>query len=319
MSSAKKYTNAYLAEQAISRYERSITEKTREDRDFFKEEATAFVNEAFKAKKKAKKNGFDRKKFLKNAKKFFMEECLYKVFDSVLESSIPESENIVPEETKHNMVYNLIEECGGVDSMLTDFYDKNIFLSEIAKCVDHYYELVVSETCRKEKECPVSSYDDNFYKIPKDVQDDFYKELEDADFGDVTIQISNRVTDAIEQFISDNNDTLTNIKDVLANTKEKVETNKSVDESVHLDTAGRAVNRIKNNRSMNVFATMVEQMGKTVMKDDNMYKAFTEGASLDIGKIKGYCATSYSLLEMANSLKILRVNSEYIENMLKSI
>ena len=107
---------------------------------------------------------------------------------------------MISEEVKHAMVYNFIAENGGANKLLDAFRTTNVFLSEISKFVESYHEIIVNET-KKDKDGKCMNDDGCSYKIPSDVEEEFYKELDAADFGDVTIQISNRVVDAIDKFV----------------------------------------------------------------------------------------------------------------------
>lgn len=316
---ATKRSRTFFTEQAIKEYEKRIAPKP-EKRDYVQEEANTFLQEAAKASINRTVSAANKSKFIKESKEWMLQECIYKIFNEALSSVISTNEyDTVSENLRHAMVYNFIRENGGTDRLMDRFYHTNMLLSEIAQCVDHYHSIIVSEVSKKD-EGKCKSADGCSYQIPSDVQDDFYKELDMADFGDVTIQISNRVVDAIDKFVTDNVESMNNIKDILNTTKEKIAANKKgVSEAALSNSAKRRISNIKNNRSVNVFGAMMEQTAKAIMKDDNLREAFTENASLDIGRIKTYCAVSYTMLETVNTAKMIYVNEDYIKNMIDSI
>ena len=314
MNSGKR-ERMYFIKQAIAEYERKIAPQP-VVRDYTQEATNRFLSESVVAYTKRNASLQARNKFLTESKTWLLQECIYKVFTESLASILTEQESAyVSDEMKHAIVYNFITEAGGTDSLLRYFYDKNIFLSEISKFVDHYHTIIVNEVKKSKDACCV----DGSYKIPKDVEDSFYKDLKDADFGDVSIQISSRVMDAIDKFVTDNAESMNNIKDILTTTKEKVAASKkSVGEALEL-SAKKKIANIKNNRTMNVFSAMMEQTAKAIMKDDKLREAFSENGNLDIAKIKAYCTVSYTMLETVNTAKMANIDEQYIKDMIYSI
>ena len=161
MNSVKRGT-AFFTEQAIKEYERKHA-PAMPVRDYAKEDGHRLLNEAVAASANREKQIKNKSKFLQEAKNWLMQECIYKVYNEALKSVLTEDEDaLINDNTKHAMVYNFIEENGGVNSLMRNFYEKNIFLSEIAKCVDHYYEVIVHEASKKGGCCN----DGDVYKIP---------------------------------------------------------------------------------------------------------------------------------------------------------
>ena len=314
MNSGKK-DRVYFIKQAIAEYERKISPEP-DKRDYVQEGANKFLNESAAAYAQRKSDVANRNKFILESKTWMLQECIYKLFTESLASILTEEESaLVSDEMKHAIVYNFIEEAGGTDRLLRDFYDKNVFLSEISQCVNYYHDKVVNEVKKNDKGCCV----DGSYKIPKDIEDDFYSELKGADFGDMSIQISSRVMDAIDKFVTDNAESMNNIKEILTTTKDKIAASKkSVGESLEL-SAKKRIATVKNNRIMNVFGVMMEQTAKAIMKDEKLREAFTENGNLNVDKIKAYCAVSYTMLETVNTAKMAYINEQYIKDMIESI
>lgn len=314
MNSGKK-DRVYFIKQAIAEYERKTTPEPVK-RDYVQEATNKLLNESVLAQTQRRSGIQARNKFLTESKTWMLQECIYKVFSEALSSILNEEEyTLVSEDMKHAVVYNFISESGGTDRLLRDFYDKNIFLSEVSRFVNHYHNRVVNEVKKSDKGCCV----DGSYKIPKDIEDDFYKELKDADFGDMSIQISTRVIDAIDKFVTDNAESMNNIKQILTTTKEQIAASrKSVGESLEL-SAKKKIASVKNNRIMNVFGVMMEQTAKAIMKDDKLREAFSENGNLNIAKVKAYCAVSYTMLETVNTAKMAYINEQYIKDMIESI
>lgn len=317
---AVKHDRAFFTELAIKEYNKRMAPQP-EQRDYTQEAANAVVQEAVKASYIREAAAKSKSKFIKESKDLMLAECIYKIFNESLQSILSEEENaMVSEDLKKAVVFNFIKENGGTNAMLDKFYMTNTLLSEIAKFVDHYHSIITTEACKKDGGRCMA--DDGYtYQIPSDVEDNFYKDLNQADFGDVTIQISNRVVDAIDKFVTDNVDSMNNIKDILTTTRNSIANAKGskISESAMQNSAQRQIASIKHNRHQNVFGAMMEQTAKAIMKDDDLRDAFMTEASLDIGKIKAYCTVSYTMLETANTTNMIHVNEGYIKRMIDSI
>ena len=70
----------------------------------------------------------------------------------------------------------------------------------------------------------------------------------------------------------------------------------------------------------NIFDRMVRNISEAVLKDQVIKEQFSlDNGRLDMDKIVESARCMYTLLEMVSSLKIEKVDSEYIEAALKSI
>lgn len=318
---AVKKNSAAFVEAAIRDYERRNMPLS-ETRDYAQEEANSLLRETARANVNAKIDTHNKSEFLKNVKTMMLEECLLKLYNESLASILSESEqDLITDNMRRNMIHQFVVENGGANQLLMRFYRRNVFLSELASCVNYYSELVC-EACKKDDKCKDI---DGYYKIPSDVQDSFYRDLDTGDFGDVTMQISGRVIDAIDRFVVDNNEVMNNIKEILTTTKEKIASSKKIgtaatDEATMLENvAKRQITSLKQRRAQNLFGVMVEQTAKNIVKDKALSETFVHNGSLDVDKIKTYCAASYTLIEMANTSCMVKVDEEYIKNFIKTL
>lgn len=314
-----KRSNLTLA--AIADYERRIAPEYKQ-RDYVKEQADDIVQSVYTATAMTAANMKNMSRFLVEAKNWLLEECIYRIYNEALDVCLDESNRLLIDEgMRRGVVHQFVIENGGASKMLRRFYDQNVLLSEINQCVEHYYDLIVEATKNKETACKDA---DGRYKIPSDVQDKFYRELDTADFGDVSMQISTRVIDAIDNFVTDNSETMNNIRDILQTTKDKVaaskQTIKSNNEAAIAEgIAKRQISRIKQNRKMNVFSYMIEATAKSIMKDDSLRESFLNKAMLDIDKIKAYVTTTYTMMETANTMQLITVDENYISNVINAL
>ena len=314
-----KRSNLTLA--AIADYERRIAPEYKQ-RDYVKEQADDIVQSVYTATAMTAANMKNMSRFLVEAKNWLLEECIYRIYNEALDVCLDESNRLLIDEgMRRGVVHQFVIENGGASKMLRRFYDQNVLLSEINQCVEHYYDLIVEATKNKETACKDA---DGRYKIPSDVQDKFYRELDTADFGDVSMQISTRVIDAIDNFVTDNSETMNNIRDILQTTKDRVaaskQTIKSNNEAAIAENAAkRQIAKVKQNRKMNVFSYMIEATAKNIMKDDSLRESFLNKAMLDIDKIKAYVTTTYTMMETANTMQLITVDENYISNVINAL
>lgn len=314
-----KRSNLTLA--AIADYERRIAPEYKQ-RDYVQEQANATVQSIYTASTAAAADMKNMSKFLVEAKNWLLEECIYRIYNDALDVCLDESNrHLIGDGMRRGVVHQFVIENGGASKMLRRLYGQNVLLSEISQCVEHYYDLIVEATKKKETACKDAG---GYYKIPSDVQDRFYEELDTADFGDVSMQISTRVIDAIDNFVTDNSEAMNNIRDILQTTKDKVaaskQTIKSNNEAAIAENAAkRQISKIKQNRKMNVFSYMIEATAKSIMKDDSLRESFLNKAELNVDKIKAYVTTTYTMMETANTMQLITVDENYIANVINAL
>lgn len=244
----------------------------------------------------------------KNIKETLLGECYNKIFTGALIRIMEKSDFVVDPK---KIVASYIQETG-VNNIMNNIRYKSILLSEFYQLVEKYTDRIM-ESCKDDKDCI------NF-KVPADIKDGFYDDLDMTDTDDVVFQISDRVNDAIEEFINTNTINKLNIKQILQTTNEKLNDTKSefTQESAER-VAGRYIHSVKNNGSIGILSAMIESTAKSIMSDKSLRESYMEDTTLDMARIVNSCKMSYTLMEMAQTLNLEKINESYILNYIKSL
>lgn len=308
-----KARDSILVEAAIRRYnDQGIPKK--EPVDTAVRESANTMKYMVQENIKRTKGNRKYAEFIKSVKESFMNQFIYTIFTESLERVDPDALNVVNEDMRRSMINSFIQECGGIDAMLMEYESKTPLLSDVTESIRRYTNMVLEATkdCNK-KDCAETSE----FKIPRDVSTAFYDELNMADFGDVTLQISSRVLDGIDEFLTGNALMKANIDQIINNTKDKIGASKAEaqQESASL-VAKKKITALKLNTPKTVFDCMMTEAVTDVMKDDNTRATYIHEGTLDIDKVALYCKASYTLLETVNTIKLKNVDEDYIRKAL---
>lgn len=250
----------------------------------------------------------ERRNFYKSVKETFLGECLNKIYTGSLHRIMMENE--MPIDPKQVIALYIQEK--GVESILSDMRYKSVLLSELSQLTEKYSTIVMEE-CKDKTDCAT-------FKVPEEVKDQFYDDLDMEDVDDVVFQISDRVNGAIDEFINTNTLNKLNIKEILQSSQEKLQTTKNDIQKESVERiAGRAIHDIKNNGRVGIFSAMVEATAKKIMNTPTLRESFMEGTKLDMEGIVNRCKMSYTLMEMANTIKLESFSEEYLLDAIKSI
>lgn len=255
-----------------------------------------------------KKRNANLREFAKSAKVAFLGECLNKIYTGALSRIMTEGE--LPVDPKQ-VIASYIQEKG-VDKILGDIQYQSIMLSEFYQMVNKYADMVM-EDCKEHDDC-------SEFKIPEEIRDKFYDELDMEDTDDVVFQISDRVNDAIDEFVNTNTLNKLNIKDILTTAAEKMESTKSdVQKESAERVARRAIHDVKNTGRIGILCAMVEATARKIMETQSLRESYMEGTKLDMTRIVNTCKMSYTLMEMTNYIKMEEMNEESILEFIKGI
>lgn len=203
--------------------------------------------------------------------------------------------------------------------LLSKFKSSNsMLLSEYANTISDYHKLII-EKC-----------DDNHpetCKVDDSDTDSFLSDLDKVDSADVEQTIKERVSRATEEFLQNNIKDKMEIEDILATTKDKIDTIKpSGDENVaeaikneYVDMQKHQIQQVKS-RSKNLLESMIYRTTESIMKDDLLKESFMlEDGKLDNDSIIENTQIMYTFLEMLHTTKIEEMTNERIAGILESI
>jgi cobalamin biosynthesis protein CbiD len=208
------------------------------------------------------------------------------------------------------LVSNFVKE-EGAHKLLTKFKGTSYLMSELAYICNKHTKAVLEKADPNDKDS---------LKINKKQKDDFYKDLDKASADKVVDSIRSRVMGSTQEFIDSNTKDKMKIKDILTNTKEKIENSKDKKIQEGYSNLGKEkVSDIRSKKIQNVFEAMVYSMAKTSLKNEDAKKVFVENSALNMDKLIEHCEVMYTFLTTLDTCKIIDVNESYIEEMLKDL
>ena len=235
--------------------------------------------------------------------------------DRVFTQSLGNRASIISEDTKalnKSLIKGFIQE-EGADYLLKEMGTKSNMLATVAKFIN------------EEVDEQMDKYDeDKNDTIESDLRSNLYTKLDGSEeFDDVSDTIHQRVSLATQNFIQKNMVDKLNIKDLMNNTKEKIDAVRTgddeTDEMIKQEQTIKMKRNISNisNRPHSIFEQLVINLTEAVLKNDKAKDKFTtENGSLDMDSIVERATSFYTMIEMVNTLHLKEMNQEYIQEMI---
>ena len=259
-----------------------------------------------------------------NYKQAILTECLATslkgIYIAGLERCMPLTEENI--KLSESLVDRFIEEQGGSLAMLRRMSNKTYLLETIRKIVEETGEEVSDTATEEEKE---------FNELPEENKEEMLDKLEKEDDVDAAVDIiANRISSAEEEFIKKNaedkekvENIINGINDRLQAVKADPSTTDEVKEEVEKESAiecKRKINDVYYNRHHTIFEHMVTEMSSCIVKDKELKESYTtKDGKLDMDRIVGNVKCMYGFLEFVNSTQLVKVDEEYIDNMLRNL
>ena len=247
------------------------------------------------------------RQFSVDTKKALLSECIYRLFDASLRKTrpTPQLESIC-----RNMTNEFINE-NGCENLLRRFRTASEMLSEMSYIVDKYHAIITEKADKTNEDS---------FKIDPGTKDKFFEELDCVNADEVVYTIRNRVMDAMNDFVDKNTIDKMEIKEVLKDTKEKIDmlkdnTSEEIQESYAIN-AKKKISNIRNNRPKTIFENMVTSLVRKAYTNEDYKQIYMEGVQVDMDKVVENCEILYTFLEMVNTSKMINVNEEYVESIL---
>lgn len=250
-----------------------------------------------------------------NLKKTLLTEMIYNIYSK----SVPAY--MVTEMTKAHLPIGNIEKSlvskfineQNVPNMLRRMDRGDILLREYAKIVNEAYDstmTVLRESAKKDK---------NEVYFPDDAKEQFYSDLAKATPDQVTDSIRSRIIDGINDFLDENRKAQQDVQDICDKANKKIADagDKPVKESWSL-TAKRKIREIET-KPTSLFSEMVKATAKNILQNEDTRNIFTSNGKPNFEMIVEAAGLQYALLETVNSLKLINVTPEYIEDQLANM
>lgn len=253
------------------------------------------------------------------------------LFYSIVEPVLDEQAANTHEKTLAASVINEFVNQQNIPQMIRDWKHKSIYLAEIASNIDKYADIIKESADEKIKQG--LSEKDAFDIEDADINK-FVIDIKDTIPKDITKLISDRVEDSVDNFIDTNKKNKFEIKKIYDNTKGKIdqinqdqaEVTQDVptdqpDQTQVMQQEAVAFARRKEReileRPTTVFGEMTNIMLESIHKVGVLKEAYSnEYNKINFGKIVNDTKVMYSFLECINTLNLIPIDEEYINNML---
>ena len=253
------------------------------------------------------------------------------LFYSIMEPVLDEQVANTHEKTLAASVINEFVNQQNIPQMIRDWKHKSIYLAEIASNIDKYADIIKESADEKIKQG--LSEKDAFDIEDADINK-FVIDIKDTIPKDITKLISDRVEDSVDSFIDTNKKNKFEIKKIYDNTKGKIDQinqdQAEVTQDVPMDQPdqtqvmqqeavafARRKEREILERPTTVFGEMTNIMLESIHKVGVLKEAYSnEYNKINFGKIVNDTKVMYSFLECINTLNLVPIDEEYINNML---
>lgn len=210
-----------------------------------------------------------------------------------------------------SMVSQYVNE-NGYDNILNRMKTASTAMSCMYKTITECALKVIKEA---DKEDP------NTFKIAPEMKDDFYSQLDYSDSDAIADAIRDRVTDAMEDFVTANTKDHEDITSALQQAQEKINQVPEDDEELReqYNIGAKRVATEVRNRPKGVFHSMVFAMCESIMKNNDMHDEFMTEGHLNIEKVVNRTKLMYTFIEMLNTARIDNVNEVFIEQVIADL
>lgn len=254
-----------------------------------------------------------KREFLQNVKNSLLSECIFKLYKDSTVAPLTESDKVIA----RNLVNKFVLE-NGAGELLLNFKHKNLLLSEFSRITNKYYQRILEE-CDDESCDPEKAGKAREFSIDDKTKEDFFDELEDVDTEDASKLIKERVSDAVSEFIDNNENQKLEYEDIIKSAQDRIaEADESYAES-YTNQAKRTINEMRLNAKKNIFHYMVESLCKNTFKNDKLKTKYLNESTLNMDNIVNDSMLIYNMLEMVNTTNMVNVDEEYMRNYVKSL
>jgi len=218
-----------------------------------------------------------------------------------------------------HLVDKFIEEQGGARQVLNSMNGKTYLLDTMRKFVEDAAEEAIEN---KDED------DEAMDKVADEPKEKLLDRLENEEDVDTAVElISDRITNAEEEFIRKNKEDKEKIEAIVADINDRIKAVKNdpdmseeTKEEVQKEYAikqKRQTKMVYENRSHTVFEQMVHNLSVSILKDPELKPMYTtESGKLDIDHIVDCTKCMYGFLEFVNTVGLVKVDDTYINRVL---
>ena len=302
ISPRKAKYNKQLFDAMLENYADPVETKTRKRHDYTLEEN--IIKSNYRA------NALNRfQSFSETVRNCLVTEALYKLF---YEST---SDELKSDNTNQSIMRKIVNEYvqdNGYNEVLARMRKASVPMCEIYNIIDNSVKHILEEV---DKEDPAT------FTIKPEERDEFFKDLDYADTDNIEQAISDRVSDAMADFINTTNKEHDDITETLKHAQEKIDDNQDEDADLKESYQMLAKSKVNNIRSApkGVLYSMVSAMSESVLKHKDMQDEFMTEGHLDMNKIVDRTRLMYTFMEMLNTTRLDTIDESYIKDTIMNL
>lgn len=236
-------------------------------------------------------------------------EALYNLF----KESAPESISSNPSDRSiMRAIVNEYVNDTGYTEILNRMKTASIPMSEMHNIIVNNTKAILEEA---DKDNP-----DTFVVTPE-MKDNFFDQLNHSDSEDINNAIKERVSDAMEDFVTANTKDHDDIQNALNKAQEEVGETPDDEEELkeyYVYKAKREAAEIRN-APKGILHSMISSMCEGVIRNQDQNREFINEGHLDMNKITNRVSLMYNFLEMLNTTKLEKIDSAYLENVIEGL
>lgn len=302
ISPRKAKYNKQLFDAMLENYADPVETKARKKHDYVLEEN--IIKSNYRA------NALSRfRSFSETVRNCLVTEALYKLF---YESTSDELKSDNVNQSIMRKIVNEYVQSNGYNEVLAKMRKASVPMCEMYNIIDNSVKNILEEV---DKEDPAT------FTIKPEERDEFFKDLDYADTDNIEQAISDRVSDAMADFINTTNKEHDDITETLKHAQEKIDDNQDEDADLKESYQMLAKSKVNNIRSApkGVLYSMVSAMSESVLKHKDMQDEFMTEGHLDMDKIVDRTCLMYTFMEMLNTTRLDTIDESYIKDTIMNL
>lgn len=269
-------------------------------------------------------------------------KCLY---DGMLKKVLKEQyANKHEKALAKNLVKNFIKEHGTIN-LINSFKNKSVYLNEWYEDIVAYHDAIMEQATAVA--VSVGIPEKNIFEIEDKTIKDFIIDTKDTIPHDITKIITNRVEDAVSDFVDSNKKQKEELRKVYEKAKQKLDTIDDMDNTINsndplmqdfngdpnteldpkYNVQQEAVRMIRSKQrsfreqAKNVFSIMTDNTLEVIHRNQIIKEAYTTGLNnrIDFQKLVNDTKVMYSFMECVNTLCIVDLDENEIASILNKM
>lgn len=269
-------------------------------------------------------------------------KCLY---DGMLKKVLKEQyANKHEKALAKNLVKNFIKEHGTIN-LINSFKNKSVYLNEWYEDIVAYHDAIMEQATAVAVSIGIP--EKNIFEIEDKTIKDFIIDTKDTIPHDITKIITNRVEDAVSDFVDSNKKQKEELRKVYEKAKQKLDTIDSMDDIINsndplmqdfngdpnteldpkYNVQQEAVRMIRSKQrsfreqAKNVFSIMTDNTLEVIHRNQIIKEAYTTGLNnrIDFQKLVNDTKVMYSFMECINTLGIVDLDENEIASILNKM